>query len=515
MRSSPPWSGALSYWSRRSRSSPAETRTTGLVLVSSAGSSPNTRTPTVRSLELPRVPVEGFLDHVAQETGVPLAVAELRTGENPLELAANRSRVRWSGSVVNAVGGFLRLHGPVDTLANERLEYSTRTVNYLYITVARTVRPRPLTVAHLRMRPKGHRLLVSPGRLSGVRSATGGRARTDPEGTPSAPPRKERFSDMSQQGFSRRYFFYGSLLAGGSPRCGFCSTSSLKALGSKSPNEKLNLAAIGAGGQPAAELMQAQAGVENVVALADVDWARGRESFERFPKAVKFKDFRQMLEKQGKEIDAVVVGPPDHMHTICAMACMQHGKHVYGEKPLPRLSGEARLLAQAAEKYKVATQMGNQGYSHDATRVACEIFWSGEIGDVKEVHAWTRRAAWPQGMTKIPPPTPIPVTLDWDLWLGCADSRPYTAGDKEYEDFVAARNARSGRGPAVAAAPGRGGGGRSLSAEDPLIQLAPQGGGFYMPWNWRGHYDFGSGLIGDWGVHILGPAYWALQLHPK
>src|ERR1035437_8503510 len=91
MRSSPPWSGALSYWSRRSRSSPAETRTTGLVLVSSAGSSPNTRTPTVRSLELPRVPVEGFLDHVAQETGVPLAVAELRTGENPLELAANRS----------------------------------------------------------------------------------------------------------------------------------------------------------------------------------------------------------------------------------------------------------------------------------------------------------------------------------------------------------------------------------------------------------------------------------------
>ena len=182
---------------------------------------------------------------------------------------------------------------------------------------------------------------------------------------------------MSQQGFSRRYFFYGSLLAGAIPRGGFGNTPSLKALGYKSPNEKLNLAAIGAGGQPAADLMQAQAGVENVVALADVDWARGRESFERFPKAVKFKDFRQMLEKQGKEIDAVVVGPPDHMHTICAMACMQHGKHVYVEKPLTRLSGEARLLAQAAEKYKVATQMCNQGYSHDATRVACEIFWSG------------------------------------------------------------------------------------------------------------------------------------------
>ena len=229
---------------------------------------------------------------------------------------------------------------------------------------------------------------------------------------------------MSQQGFSRRYFFYGSLLAGAVPRGGFGSTPSLKALGYKSPNEKLNLAAIGASGQPAADLMQAQAGVENVVALADVDWARGRESFERFPKAVKFKDFRQMLDKQGKDIDAVVVGPPDHMHTICAMACMQHGKHVYVEKPLTRLSGEARLLAQAAEKYKVATQMGNQGYSHDATRVACEIFWSGEIGEVKEVHAWTGRPSWPQEMVTIPPPTPVPESLDWDLWLGGSAARP-------------------------------------------------------------------------------------------
>jgi hypothetical protein len=121
-------------------------------------------------------------------------------------------------------------------------------------------------------------------------------------------------------------------------------------------------------------------------------------------------------------------------------------------------------------------------------------------------------------MTKIPPPTPAPSTLDWDLWLGCANYRPYTAGDKEYDDFVLARSARSGRQPtgSVAMSAGRGSApGRSLSTEDPLIQLAPQGGGFYMPWNWRGFYDFGSSLIGDWGVHILGPANWALQLHPK
>jgi len=290
---------------------------------------------------------------------------------------------------------------------------------------------------------------------------------------------------------SRRHFFYGALLAGAVPAGGFGSTASLKALGYKSPNEKLNLAAIGAGGQPAADLRQAHAGVENVVALADVDFARGKESFERFPNAARFKDFRQMLDKKGKEIDAVVIGTPDHMHAICAVACMQLGKHVYVEKPLTRTAGEARLLTQAAERYKVATQMGNQGYSHDATRVAAEIFWSGEIGEVREVHAWTGRPSWPQGMTKVAAPTPVPETLDWDLWLGGAEKRPFTAGDADYEAFVQARNERSGR---------RGGGG---------------GFGFYLPFNWRGFYDFGSSLIGDWGIHILGPANWALQLDPQ
>src|SRR5262249_3201685 len=117
--------------------------------------------------------------------------------------------------------------------------------------------------------------------------------------------RRHEEDPMSGHGFSRRHFFYGTLLAGAVPRGGFGSTPSLKALGYKSPNEKLNLAAIGAGGQPAADLRQAHAGVENVVALADVDWARGQESFERFPNATRYKDFRQMLEKSGKDIDAV------------------------------------------------------------------------------------------------------------------------------------------------------------------------------------------------------------------
>ena len=301
---------------------------------------------------------------------------------------------------------------------------------------------------------------------------------------------------MSGYRFSRRHFFYGSLLAGAVPPSGFGSTPSLRALGYKSPNEKLNLAAIGAGGQPAADLKEAQAGVENVVALADVDWARGRESFERFANAARYKDFRQMLDKQGKEIDAVVIGTPDHNHAYCALTCMQAGKHVYVEKPLTRTAGEAHLLWQAARKYNVATQMGNQGYSHDATRVACEIIWSGEIGDVREVHAWTGRPIWPQEMTRIPPPTPVPDTLDWDLWLGVAAARPFTAGDEDYQSFVAAREARNHP-------PGTPQGFR-YPEQDTFK--------FYLPFNWRGFYDFGSSLIGDWGVHILGPANWALQL---
>ncbi len=291
--------------------------------------------------------------------------------------------------------------------------------------------------------------------------------------------------------FSRRYFFFGALLAGAVPSTGFGSAASLKALGYKSPNEKLNLAAIGAGGQPASDLRAAHAGVENVVALADVDWARGADSFKRFPDAKRYKDYRQMLDKQGKDIDALIVGPPDHMHATCALHCMQAGKHIYVEKPLTRTSWEARLLTQAAERYKVATQMGNQGYSHDATRVACEIVWSGEIGDVKEVHAWTGRPSWPQEMATVPAPTPVPDTLDWDLWLGGAAARPFTAGDAAYQQFVAERAERNGRRP----------------SNDNF--------GFYLPFNWRGFYDFGSSLIGDWGVHILGPANWALQLHPQ
>src|SRR5262249_22761938 len=133
--------------------------------------------------------------------------------------------------------------------------------------------------------------------------------------------------------FTRRYFFYGALLAGAVPSGGFGSAASLKALGYKSPNEKLNIAGIGAGGRPFSDLSAAEAGVENIVALTDVDFVRGAQGFNRWPRAEKYRDFRQMLDKQGKQIDAVVIGTADHMHATCALACMQMGKHVYVEKP--------------------------------------------------------------------------------------------------------------------------------------------------------------------------------------
>jgi hypothetical protein len=242
--------------------------------------------------------------------------------------------------------------------------------------------------------------------------------------------------------FSRRHFFFGSLLAGAIPSAGFGSTPSLKALGYKSPNEKLNFAAIGSGGQGASNL-GAAAPTENIVALCDVDDRRAAPTYKRYPNAPTYRDFRQMLDKEGRNIDAVIVATPDHMHATHAIWCMERQKHVYVQKPLVRTVWEARQLREAARRYKVATQMGNQGYSNEGTRQCAEIIWNGDIGNVTEVHAWSDRPLWPQGLTEIPPPDPIPDTLDWDLWLGIAEKRPYTAGGKTGADFMISVAARS------------------------------------------------------------------------
>jgi predicted dehydrogenase len=266
---------------------------------------------------------------------------------------------------------------------------------------------------------------------------------------------------MTYDGVSRRHFFFGTLLAGAVPLGGFGSVPSLRALGYKPYYDKLNVAAIGCGGQGGVDLNEA-AKTENIVALCDVDEARAAQSFQRFEKAPKYKDFRVMLDKEGKNIDACTIGIPDHMHATVAHACMQRGKHVYVEKPLTRTPWEARLLADSAIKYKVATQMGNQGYSHESIRVASEIVWSGAIGDVTEVHVSASPGTHPTGRQEAPPEAAVPKNLDWDLWLGEGAMRPYSAE--------------------------------------------------YTPYNWRGFFDFGTGQIGNWGIHTMGPVNLALQL---
>jgi hypothetical protein len=270
---------------------------------------------------------------------------------------------------------------------------------------------------------------------------------------------------------TRRHFFYGSLLAGAIPSAGFGSQPSLKALGYKSPNEKLNIASIGAGGKAASDIDGCNS--ENIVALCDVDDQSAAKKFKEYEKAPKYRDFRKMIDEQGSNVDAVIVTIPDFMHATAAVYCMERGKHVYTQKPLTRTVWEARLMQDTANKYKVATQMGNQGYSNEGTRQAAELIWSGEIGNVTEVHAWTDRPWWPQGLTKIPAPTAVPNTLDWDLWLGSAEKRPYTAGGEGYPN---------------------------------------QYGNFYQPFNWRGFYDFGCGALGDMACHILGAPNMALKL---
>jgi predicted dehydrogenase len=281
---------------------------------------------------------------------------------------------------------------------------------------------------------------------------------------------------MADNQFSRRYFFYGSLLAGAVPAAGFGSAPSLKALGYKSPNEKLNIASIGAGGRANDDINGCVS--ENIVALCDPDAERAEANFKRFENVPKYADFRKMLDKEARNIDAVIIATPDHMHGTQAMWCMERGKHVYVEKPLTRTVWEARQLTEAAAKYKVATQMGNQGYSNDGARIAAELIWSGEIGNVTEVHAWTTRPLWPQGITEIPQEEPVPSTLDWDLWLGIANMRPYTSG-----------GINSGK-----AKPNR------------------FGGKFYEPFNWRGFFDFGCGPLGDMACHLLGAVNMSLLL---
>lgn len=236
--------------------------------------------------------------------------------------------------------------------------------------------------------------------------------------------------------------------------------------GFTAPSDRLNIAAIGCGGKGDVNInLSYNKGSDNIVALCDVDDRQSKKFREQFPNAPYYKDYRKMLEAEAKNIDAVIVSTPDHMHYPIAMTAMQLGKHVYCEKPLTHDIWEARMMTEAARKYKVVTQMGNQGSSGKGTRITEAIIQSGMIGEVHTVEVWTDRPVWPQGV-KSPKDKgekqPIPSEVDWNLWLGTAPMRDYHEA--------------------------------------------------YMPFRWRGYWDFGTGALGDMGCHFMDVPFRALKL---
>lgn len=233
--------------------------------------------------------------------------------------------------------------------------------------------------------------------------------------------------------------------------------------GYTAPSDRLLVAGIGVGGKGESDIMSFyKSGKADIAFLCDVDDRRAANSVKNFPKAKYYKDWREMFDKESKNFDAVSVSTPDHNHAVQTLAAMQLGKHVYVQKPLTHDIYEARILTQAAERYKVVTQMGNQGASGDGVRQLMEWYNQGVIGDVHTVYCWTNRPVWPQGIPWPEGKAEIPKELDWDLWLGTAP----------YRDYV-----------------------------DKLV-----------PFNWRGWWDYGTGALGDMGCHIIEPAFRVLDL---
>jgi predicted dehydrogenase len=259
---------------------------------------------------------------------------------------------------------------------------------------------------------------------------------------------------------SRRRFIRNTAVVGGAF---FIVPRHVLGRGFIAPSDKLNVAGIGVGGKGTSDLTEISKSPRvNIVALCDVDDRQVVKSRENFPRAGYYKDFREMLAKEKNNIDACTISTPDHTHAVATLAAMQLGKHVYTQKPLTHDIYEARILAQAAKKYKVVTQMGNQGASGNDVRKAKEMYDAGLIGKVIEAHAWTNRPVWPQG---IPTPTgnfEIPKELDWNLWLGPAKQMDYN--------------------PA------------------------------YLPFNWRGWWAFGTGALGDMACHVMDPIYRMLPI---
>ncbi len=232
--------------------------------------------------------------------------------------------------------------------------------------------------------------------------------------------------------------------------------------GYRAPSDTLNVACIGVGGMGRNDVRGMEG--ENLVALCDVDWSSAEDAFKSYPKARRYRDYRELIDKEARNVDAFTVSTPDHNHAAATLLALRAGKHVYCQKPLARTLGEVRAVMQeAARRPKQLTQMGNQGHTMEGTRQIREWVEAGVIGAVREVHYWTNRPIWSQGIDRPTTAHNVPPTLDWNLWLGPAQERPYN--------------------PA------------------------------YAPFNWRGWWDFGTGALGDMACHGMDAAFWVLDLH--
>lgn len=254
-------------------------------------------------------------------------------------------------------------------------------------------------------------------------------------------------------GFSRRTFLTGSAATA-------VSLSAARAYG-QNPDKEFRFAKVGCGGMGSGDLNSTVAAGGKLVALCDVDDAKAKDTYEKYPDVPRFKDYRVMLDKMDKEIDGVVISTPDHTHAVVALDAMKRGKHVYVQKPLARTFEECQLMLEASRKYKVVTQMGDQGHAGSGLILWKKMMDTNAFGEIKEVHSWSDRPIWPQGMKEMPQPEKTPDVMDWDLWIGPAKMRPYSSA--------------------------------------------------YAPFKWRGWWDFGCGAMGDMACHNMDPAFWILQ----
>lgn len=258
------------------------------------------------------------------------------------------------------------------------------------------------------------------------------------------------------RGVSRRRFLQTSALAAGAVAFGVPTLVRAANL-----NSKLNIAAIGVMGKGRSDTDECAS--ENIVALCDVDAQHCAEQRAKYAGAKFYQDYRKLFDEMSGSIDAVTVSTPDHMHAIIASLAMKHGKHVYCQKPLTQTIYEARYLRDLAKSGGIVTQMGNQGSAAPGLRRGVECIQGGIIGQVREVHIWTNRPVWPQGMDRPAGSDPVPASLDWDIWIGSAPMRPYKAG-------------------------------------------------IYNPFVWRGWQDFGTGALGDMACHTVNLPFRGLHL---